>query len=105
MQKVTIMRREWLLSAGGVALAFLGTQHHNLMMLLFAVGLSDVGMSLMTKMPLLRDAMLLMSLVIAVTIAYQISRPHRPRAMRITGALSIGLTLGLAGWSLLHFGL
>jgi sorbitol-specific phosphotransferase system component IIBC len=99
------MRREWLLSVGGVALAFLGTQHHNLMMVLFAVGLSDVGMSLMTKMPLVRDAMLLMSLVIAAAIAYQISRPRRPLAMRITGGLSIVLTLGLAGWSLMHFGL
>ena len=34
------MRREWLLEIGAVGLAFLGAQHHNLMMLLFAVGLS-----------------------------------------------------------------
>ena len=99
------MRREWLLSLGAVTLAFVGTQHHNLMMLLFAFGLSNVGMSLMTKLPLVRDLMLVMSLAIAVVIAYQISRPHRPTAMRVTGALSILLTLGLAGWSLLRFGL
>ena len=99
------MRREWLLSLGAVVLAFLGTQHHNLMMLLFAFGLGDVGMGLMTKLPLVRDAMLAMSLVIAAVIAYQISRPHHPTAMRVTGALSIVLTLGLAGWMLLHFGL
>ncbi len=99
------MRREWFLSVGAVALAFLGTQHHNLMMFLFAVGLSNVGMSLMTKMPLVRDTMLLMSVVIAAVIAYQITRPRRPLAMRITGALSIVLTLGLAGWSLMQFGL
>jgi hypothetical protein len=99
------MRRYWMLSLGGVVLAFLGTQHHNLMMLLFAFGLSNVGMSLMTKMPLVRDAMLTMSLAIAAVIAYQISRPQRPMGTRITGAFSILLTLGIAGWSFLRFGL
>jgi hypothetical protein len=99
------MRREWLLSLGAVTLAFLGTQHHNLMMLLLAFGLSNVGMSLMTKLPLLRETMLTVSLGIAALIAYQISLPHRPRSVRISGALSILLTVGLAGWSLLHFGM
>ena len=99
------MRREWLLSLGAVLLAFIGSQHHNLMMLLFAVGLSNAGMSMMTGMPLIRDAMLAMSVVMAVMIAYQISRPGRPAAMRVTGALSIAFTLGIAGWSILQFGL
>lgn len=99
------MRPDWMLSLCGVVLAFLGTQHHNLMMLLFAFGLSNVGMSLMTKMPLVRDAMLIMSLAIAAVISYQISRPQRPVAMRVTGALSILITLGIAGWSFLRFGL
>ncbi len=99
------MQREWLLSAGAVALAFLGAQHHNLMMLLFAVGLGNVGMSFMTQMPLVRDLMLVMSLLMAAAIAWHISRPQRPTAMRVTGAISIALTLGIAGWSLLHFGL
>ena len=100
-----IMRREWLISAGAVVLAFLGTQHHNLMMALFALGLGNAGMSLMTSMPLVRDAMLLMSLVMTVIIGYQISRPNRPTAMRLTGALSILATLGIAGWSLMQLGL
>ena len=99
------MRREWMLSLGAVLLAFLGTQHHNLMMLLFAVGLGNAGMSLMTKLPLVRDVMLAMSLVMAAVIGYQISRPGRAAAMRITGMLSIVMTLALAGWSVLHFGL
>jgi hypothetical protein len=99
------MRREWILSLGAVALAFLGTQHHNLMMLLFALGLGNAGMSLMTDLPLIRAAMLGMSLVMAAVIGYQISRPSRPVAMRVTGTLSILVTLGLAGWSVLHFGL
>jgi hypothetical protein len=101
--EVKIMR--WMLSLGAVLLAFLGTQHHNLMMLLFAVGLGNAGMSLMTKLPLVRDAMLGMSLVMAAVIGYQISRPNSPAAMRITGALSILVTLGLTGWSVLHSGL
>jgi len=99
------MRREWLLSVGAVVLAFLGTQHHNLMMLLFAVGLGNAGMSLMTKLPVVRDVMLVMSLVMAAVIAYQISRPSHPMSMRVTGALSILFTLGLAGWAVLRFGL
>ena len=72
------MRKEWLLSFGAVALAFLGSQHHNLMMVLFAVGLGSAGMNLMTEMPLVRLLMLAMSLVMGAAIAYQISRPGRP---------------------------
>jgi hypothetical protein len=100
-----IMRKEWLLSVGAVVLAFLGTQHHNLMMLLFAVGLSNAGMSPMTELPLVRDVMLGMSLLMAAVIGYQISRPNRPTPTRVTGAVSIIITLGLAGWSVLHLGL
>ena len=99
------MRREWLLSLGAVLLAFLGAQHHNLMMLLVAFGIGNAGMGLMAKLPLVRDAMLVMSLVVVAVIAYQISRPSHPMAMRVTGVFSIVLTLGIAGWSLLHFGL
>jgi hypothetical protein len=103
--EATIMRRGWILSLGAVLLAFLSTQHHNLMMLLFAVGLGNAGMSLMTELPLVRDVMLGMSLVMVAVIGYQISKPSRPTAMRVTGMLSILITLGLAGWSALHFGL
>jgi len=99
------MRHDWLLSFGAVALAFLGAQHHNLMMAVFAVGLGSTGMSLMTQLPWLRDAMLAMSLAMAAAIVYQITRPGRPRAMRVTGSLSILFTLAIAGWSLLHSGL
>ena len=99
------MRREWFLSLGAVALAFLGAQHHNLMMVLFAVGLGNVGMSFMTQLPWVRDAMLAMSLVMVAAIAWQITRPSRPRAVRVNGGLSILFTLAIAGWSILQFGL
>ena len=98
------MRKEWLLSFGAVALAFLGSHHHNLMMVLFALGLGSAGMNLMTEMPLVRLLMLAVSLVMVAVIAYQISRPGRPLAMRVTGSLSILLTLAIVGWSVLRFG-
>jgi hypothetical protein len=99
------MRKEWLLSFGAVALAFLGSQHHNLMMVLFALGLGSAGMNLMTEMPLVRLLMLAMSLVMVAAIAYQISRQGRSFAMRLTGSLSILLTIAIVGWSVLRFGL
>ncbi len=94
------MRRDWLLSFGAVGLAFLGSQH-----LLFALGLGNAGMSLMTDMPIVRPVMLGLSLVMVAAIGYQISRPSRPWAMRVTGALSILFTLGIVVWSVLRFGL
>jgi hypothetical protein len=99
------MRQEWLLSLGAVALAFLGSQHHNLMMLLFALGLGNMGMSVMTEIPLVRAVMLAVSLVMAAAIGYQISKPNGPFVMRLTGTLSILFTLGIVGWSVLRFGL
>jgi hypothetical protein len=59
---------------------------------------------LMTSLPLVRNAMLLISVVLAAIVGYQVSRPHRPMAMRVAGTLSIILTLGIAGWVLLHPG-
>jgi hypothetical protein len=38
-------------------------------------------------------------------IAWQITRPKRPPAVRLVGALSILLTLAIAGWTLLRVGL
>ncbi len=99
------MRRGSLLSFGAVALALIGSQHHNFMMLLFALGLGNLGMSGMTEMPFLRNAMLAMSLLMAAAIAYQISRPSRPLRVRVSGAFSIFFTLAIVGWSVLRFGL
>jgi hypothetical protein len=99
------MRRKWLLSLGAVALAVLGAQHHNLMMAALAVGLGSGGISLMTEMPLVRDTMLAMSAVMVAVIGWQITRPKRPAAVRLIGALSILLTLAIAGRTLLRFGL
>src|ERR1039458_6682473 len=87
-----------------VALAFLASQHHTIMMTLFAFGLSDAAMSFMTAAPLVRDAMLGMSLVMIAVVAWQIKDRRRPTSMRVTGAVSIVATLALAAWSIAHFG-
>jgi hypothetical protein len=52
-----------------------------------------------------RFLMLAVSLVMVAAIAYRISKPGRPFAVRFTGSLSILLTLAIVGWSVLRFGL
>ena len=98
-------RKERALSVGAVLLAFLASQHHALHMLLLLVGLGGAGASVMATQPLLRRAMLLASLAMVFVVAYRIRDPHRSRSFRISGAISILLTLGLAGWSIVQFGL
>ena len=87
-----------------VALAFLASQHHTIMMTLFAFGLSDAAMGFMTAAPLVRDAMLGMSLAMIAVVAWQVKDRRRPTSMRVTGAVSIVATLALAAWSIAHFG-
>ena len=88
-----------------VVLAFLASQHHTIMMSLFAFGLGNTAMSFMTAAPIVRDAMLGMSLVMVAVVAWQIKDRRRPRSMRVTGALSIVATLALAAYSIFRFGL
>ncbi len=89
---------------GAVGLAFLASQHHNVMMLLLAFGLSGAAMSFMTVAPIVRDLMLGLSLVMIAVIAWQIRDAGRPRSMRIMGAVSIAATLVLSIWSIGRFG-
>ncbi len=89
---------------GAPLLAFLASQHHTIMMGLFAFGLSDTAMSFMTAAPLVRDAMLGMSLAMVAVVAWQIKDRRRPRPMRVAGAVSILVTLALAAWSIIQFG-
>lgn len=91
-------------AVGAIVLAFLASQHHNLMLLLLAFGLSGVAMSAMTVVPVVRTVMLGLSLVMVAVIAWQIRDARRPRSMRIMGALSIAATIGLSAWSISRFG-
>ncbi len=88
-----------------VLLAFLASQHHTIMMLLLAVGLSDAAMSFMTAAPVVRNVMLGMSLAMIAVVAWQIRDSRRPTSMRVVGAVSIATSLGLSVWSITHFGL
>lgn len=92
-------------SITAVALAFLGSQHHNLHMLLLTFGLGEAAMQFMTAVPAIRDAMLGMSLAMVGVIAYQIRDARRPASTRVIGAVSILMTLGLSAWSVARFGL
>ena len=98
------MSKEGLASAGAVVLAFLASQHHNLHMLLLAIGIGGAGTSLMTALPLVRRVMLLVSLAMVVVVIYQVRDPKRPIPMRVMGGVSILLTLGLLIWSVMQFG-
>ena len=100
-----MIRKEWFISAGAIVPAFLASQHHNLMLLLMATGLSGVEASSMTAVPLARRAMLLLSLAMLIVLGYQIRDSERPRSVRIMGAFSIAVTVAMAGWSVMRFGL
>ena len=98
------MRKEGIISIIAVAMAFLASQHHNLHMLLLAFGLGSAGTSFMTTFPLVRRAMLLMSLAMVGVIGYQVRDANRAASMRIIGAISFVVTLGLVVWSIMSFG-
>lgn len=98
-------RTDSIVSLVAVVLAFLATQHHNLHMLLFAIGIGSAGMSLMTIFPVIRHIMLLMSLAMVGLMVYRARDSKRPTSMRVVNAVSVLLTLGLMGWSVSQFGL
>jgi hypothetical protein len=96
---------EWLLSIGAMVLAFLTSQHHNLHMLMLSFGIGGAWSSLMIEVPLLRRVMLLLSLAMVAGIGYQMRRNgKRSRSRRLTGAISIIVTIGLTVWSFMQFG-
>ncbi len=99
------MQRERALSIGAMVLAFLASQHHTLHMLLLAAGPGGASVSVMTAIPLVRRVMLVMSLVIVMVMIYQMRKSKRPKSVRLMSAVSIVVTLGLVGWSVMQFGL
>jgi hypothetical protein len=98
------MRKEGVISIGAVVLAFLASQHHNLHMLLLAVGLGGAGMSFMAAFPMVRRVMLLMSLAMVAVIGYQVRDTKRPTSMRVAATISIIVTVSLVLWSIVQFG-
>lgn len=92
-------------SIGAVAFAFLASQHHNVMMLLLALGLGDTAIGFMTAAPFVRRVMLGLSLGMVPVIAYQMRHASRPWSTRVLGAVSIVATVGLSVWSVTQFGI
>jgi hypothetical protein len=103
-EKKGIMRKEGVTSFGAILLAFLATQHHNLHMFLFAIGMGGAGMSFMAAFPVVRQIMLIMSLAMVGLMLYWARDSRRPTSMRIVNVVSIVVTLGLVGWSVSQFG-
>jgi hypothetical protein len=99
------LRKEGLVSIGSMVLAFLASQHHTLHMLILGLGAGSAGMSFMTMYPTIRRLMLVLSLIMVVITVNQIRGKDRPRSVRLMGAVSAVLTLGLVGWSVWQFGL
>ncbi|HUX25658.1 MAG TPA: hypothetical protein VMV87_13700 [Burkholderiales bacterium] len=104
-EKAGIMRTDGITSFGAAFLAFLAAQHHNLHMLLFAIGIGGAGMSFMTMFPVIRQGMLLMSLAMVGLMVYRARDSRRATSMRIVNVVSVVVTLGLVGWSVSQFGL
>lgn len=103
-EKRGIVRKQGATSFGAILLAFLATQHHNLHMFLFAIGMGGAGMSFMTAFPVVRRIMLTMSLAMVGVMLYWALDSRRPVLMRIVNLASIVVTLGLVGWSVSQFG-
>ena len=99
------MQKERLLSLGAILIAFLASQHHALHMILLAAGLGGASASFMTAVPLVRRAMLAISLVMVAVLIYQMRDAKRPKSLRVLNAVSIAITLGLVAWSVVQFGL
>lgn len=100
-----MLRREGLAAGGSMLLALLASQHHTLHMLLLTLGMGSAGMSFMNQFPLLRRAMLLMSLIMTGWTIYRLWSRQRPAGVRIFGGLSVALSLGLIAFSVYQFGL
>lgn len=97
------MKRAGVASTGGIALAFLTSQHHNLHTLLLALGLGGAGMTLMQSFPDLRRAMLLLSLAM-VAVSLSSLRHHAAAGRRTLILASAVVTIGLVAWSVLRLG-
>jgi len=98
------VKKEGVASIGGIALAFLASQHHNLHMVLLTLGLGGSGMTFMQVYPGLRRGMLLASLTLVAVNLRSLQRHSATSAMRAVVVGSSALTVGVIVWSLIRFG-
>lgn len=91
-------------SIGAILLAFIASQHHTLHMFLIALGIGGASASSMTMFPLVRRAMLLLSLAMVALMIYRAISAKYSSAMRLLNVASVLVTLGLVAWSVGQFG-
>jgi hypothetical protein len=88
-----------------MVLAFLASQHHNVHMVLLAVGLGGSGMAFMRAYPGIRRGMLIVSLGVVVVNLNSLRRGRVSAAMRVIVMGFSLLTVALLAWSVVRFGL
>lgn len=86
-------------------LAFLASQHHNLHMALLTLGLGGSAMTFVQVYPGIRRGMLLASLAVVVMNVRSLQRRPATSAMRVLIVGFSVLTVGVAVWSVIRFGL
>jgi hypothetical protein len=90
---------------GAAGLAFIASQHHNVHMLLIALGVGGAGSTVMQSFPWARRLMLLVSIgVVAVNLA-GVRRSAVSRRMRGVVLVFSALTIVIVVWSVIRFGL
>lgn len=92
-------------SVGGMLLAFLATQHHNLHMILLTLGLGGSTLAFMQAYPSVRRGMLLVSLAIVALNLRSLRRAGGPGGMRLAVLGFSVLTVVIAAWSVVRLGL
>lgn len=99
------MKKQGVASIGGMVLAFLAGQHHNLHMALLALGVGGSGLTFMQVYPGLRRGLLVLSLAVVAVNLRSVQRGPMTVPMRALVLVTSGLTLGFVAWSLIRFGL
>lgn len=97
-------RNEGVTSAASMVLAFVGSQHHTIHMLLLAAGVGTAGVGFLTN-TYIRAFMLTMAVAMSGWTLYKVFRKRQPPAMRVLGTVSAVISLGLVLFSLVGGGL
>lgn len=92
-------------SIGGMLLAFLSTQHHNLHMLLLTLGVGGSTMTFVQSFPAVRRIMLLVSVGVVALNLRALRHRSAPAWMRAATIAFSAITLGIVGWSVVRAGL
>jgi hypothetical protein len=90
---------------GAAALAFIASQHHNVHMLLIALGVGGAGSTFMQTYPWARRLMLLVSIGVVAVNVTGLRRSTVPKRTRGVVLVFSALTIVIVIWSAVRFGL